>query len=189
MAGARSRARSSTCSSSRALKGVPSWRRRCSVRFGTAMTDPFCKVPAQRPSRETASRNRPRGRPFKPCASRRGSMARPAGSDAVAIEFDMPPLATNHEGRMRGVGVELEFAGLTAAAAAEALRAAFGGRLVEEDPHAYAIEGSELGDLAVRLDLRYVHAGRSDDSLLGRVEAKLTEWLGPAPHLVVPREL
>ena len=116
-------------------------------------------------------------------------MARPAGSDAIAIEFDMPPLVTNHAGRMRGVGVELEFAGLTAAAAAAALRAAFGGRLVEEDPHAYAVEGSELGDLAVRLDLRYAHPDRADDGLLGRVEAKLTEWLGTAASLIVPCEL
>ena len=114
---------------------------------------------------------------------------RRAGSDAVAIDFELPPLVTNHEGRMRGVGVELEFAGLTAAEAAAALREAFGGRLVEEDPHAYVIAGSELGDLAVRLDLRYAHPDRADDGLLGRVEAKLTAWLGTAASLIVPCEL
>src|SRR5919199_4883437 len=191
MAGARSLARCATCSSSRSLSGVPSARRRSSVMFDMAVASPSHAnfLPNVRAAKPPPGTGRAAVRSPRAPAGEEGMAPRRAGSDAVAIDFEIPPLVTNHEGRMRGVGVELEFAGLAAADAAQALTAAFGGRLIEENPHAYAIEGSELGDLAVRLDLRYVHASRDDDSLLGRLEAKLTEWFGTAASLIVPCEL
>jgi hypothetical protein len=51
------------------------------------------------------------------------------------------------------------------------------------------VAGSELGDLSVTLDLRYAHPDPNDQSLLGRLEAKLSEWFGAAASLLVPCEL
>ncbi|MDQ4059592.1 MAG: amidoligase family protein [Pseudomonadota bacterium] len=113
-----------------------------------------------------------------------------AGPRAIEIEFERPPLLTNQEGRPRGVGVEIEFSGLTAEAAARTLAEALGGHVVHKDPHRFLVEASEIGDLEVELDSRYAHPEKMDQSsLLGRVEAKLSEWFGAAASLVVPCEL
>src|SRR4051812_14728407 len=84
-------------------------------------------------------------------------MAEPASSTLGLIGFDRPPIMTNAEGRTRTVGVEIEFAGLTAEAAAKALSSSFGGGVNQKDPHAFMVKNSKLGDIAVELELRYVH--------------------------------
>jgi hypothetical protein len=104
------------------------------------------------------------------------------------MQFDHPPLVVNGEGRMRTVGVEVEFAGLSAAAAAKALADELGGAVTEKDPHAYAVDGSAIGDFCVELDSRYAHPD-SAKALLGEVGATLAPWFGAAASLVLPCEL
>ncbi|HEX2528875.1 MAG TPA: amidoligase family protein [Geminicoccus sp.] len=92
-------------------------------------------------------------------------------------------------GPARQVGVEVEFTGLRASAAARALQAGLGGHLVQEDPHAFSVHGSRLGDLSVQLDVRYVHPQAHNASLplrMGRWSAAL---LGHVLAGFVPREL
>src|SRR3712207_2342461 len=104
-------------------------------------------------------------------------MAQPALSPSIVIEFDRPPRTHNAEGRLRTVGVEIEFAGLTAEAAAKALASSLGGGVNQKDPHAFMVKNSTLGDIAVELDLRAVHPGRKKTPFLN-LGAKLASWLG-----------
>ncbi|WP_245524341.1 amidoligase family protein [Methylobacterium nonmethylotrophicum] len=75
-------------------------------------------------------------------------------------EFRLPPRPLQADGRPRRVGVEIEFIGPSARLAATALAAGLGGRLAEEDPHAFRLEGTALGDIRVELDLRAAHPQR-----------------------------
>ncbi|PIK69170.1 hypothetical protein CS379_31210 [Methylobacterium frigidaeris] len=72
----------------------------------------------------------------------------------------MPPRTLRTDGTPRRVGVEIEFMGPSARIAAAALAAGLGGRLAEEDPHAFQLEGTALGDIRVELDLRAAHPQR-----------------------------
>ena len=64
------------------------------------------------------------------------------------------------DGRPRLVGVEIEFTRLSEHKAAGCLRALLGGTVEEEDPHAFQLRGSRLGDIGIELDMRHVHPGR-----------------------------
>ena len=89
----------------------------------------------------------------------------------------------------RLVGVEVEFMGPTARRAAQALAAGVGGDVVAEDAHAFAVRGSDLGDLAVELDLRYAHPQRHGMTLPVRIGPKAAAGLGWLVSGAVPREL
>ncbi|MGF1473938.1 MAG: amidoligase family protein [Geminicoccaceae bacterium] len=69
----------------------------------------------------------------------------------------MPPQADNHLGAPRKVGVELEFAGVSVTGAASVVQELWGGQQKAVDPFQIHIEGTELGDVEVELDLRYAH--------------------------------
>lgn len=107
-------------------------------------------------------------------------------------DFHRPPLFANEEGRMRTVGVEVEFLGPTAAEAAQALARALGGAVVERDPHAFEVRGSRLGDISVELDNRFVHPDRVESTLprvLGSLGPRLAALLGTATKFLVPCEM
>jgi hypothetical protein len=103
-------------------------------------------------------------------------------------DFDRPPLTETADGRARGIGVEIEYAGLTSEQSARALAEAFGGTVVQEDPHAFSLRGSDLGDVAIELDSRYLHPEKHP-SLFGGVGAQVASWLGQATTYVIPCEL
>jgi Putative amidoligase enzyme len=115
-------------------------------------------------------------------------MAQPASLSQPLIGFDLPPRTHNAQGRMRTVGVEIEFAGLTAEAAAKALALSLGGGVNQKDPHAFTVKNSRLGDIAIELDMRAVHPGRQKPPLFN-IGARLAAWLGSAIRHVVPCEL
>lgn len=113
-------------------------------------------------------------------------MERPASLAPSPDDFRRPPIEDNSQGQTRSVGVELEFAGLTADASARALAAALGGTVMERDPHSFVIQDTELGDISIELDSRYLHPDKN--ALLG-VGPKLASWIASAARLVVPCEL
>jgi hypothetical protein len=88
----------------------------------------------------------------------------------------------------RHVGVELEFMGLSARQAASALAAALGGHVEKEDPHAFRIRATSLGDLRVETDLRAVHPRRHPE-LAFRLDDRSADWLGSLVAPFVPREV
>ncbi|WP_244936519.1 amidoligase family protein [Methylobacterium currus] len=81
-------------------------------------------------------------------------------TESSMAEFRLPPRPLRADGTPRRVGVEIEFMGPSAKVAAAALAAGLGGRLAEEDPHAFRLEGTALGDVRVELDLRAAHPQR-----------------------------
>lgn len=99
------------------------------------------------------------------------------------------PLPAPQPETPRLIGVELEFMGPSARHAAQALAAGIGGEVVAEDAHAFAVRGSELGDLAVELDLRYAHPQRHGKTLPVRIGPKAAAGLGWLVSGAVPREL
>jgi hypothetical protein len=98
-------------------------------------------------------------------------------------------MARRADGRLRTVGVEIEFAGLSPEQAAKALAGRVGGRLRRIDPHAFQIRGSKVGNLSVELDSRYVHPGKMEEGFLSTVMPKLASLFGSATSYVIPCEL
>src|SRR5689334_5752146 len=93
-----------------------------------------------------------------------------------ALSDDTAP-ATRHARRERRTGVEVEFLGPSARAAAAAIAAGLGGTLEKEDPHAFRVSGSRLGELRVETDLRAVHPRRHPE-LAFRLDDRSADWLG-----------
>lgn len=123
-------------------------------------------------------------------------MTESSKAESSKAEFRVPPRPLRADGTPRRVGVEIEFMGPSAKAAAAALAAGLGGHLAEEDPHAFRLEGTALGDIRVELDLRAAHpqrrmpAQRDGQESVPRLPVRaagrsLAALLGP----VVPREL
>jgi hypothetical protein len=104
------------------------------------------------------------------------------------VDFAMPPCLRNAGGRVRTVGVEMEFSGPTAEDTARALMRQLGGLLREDDPHAYQVVGSALGDFSVQLDSRILHPQRKE-GVLGGVVPRIAAWFGSAASYLVPCEL
>lgn len=107
----------------------------------------------------------------------------------VSLIFQQPPVGRNAQGLVRRVGVEVEFQGISARAAAQALAVELGGTCWQEDPHAFHILDTSIGHLAVELDIRYVHPQRSATTPRVRLGATGAAWLGSVLGGIVPREL
>ncbi len=107
---------------------------------------------------------------------------------AIAADAPSPPILISADGSLRRVGVEVEFLGLTARAAAQALAADLGGTCEAEDPHAFKVSGTRLGDLLIETDLRHVHPDRHPELGL-RLNRRMAAWLGTIASPIVPREL
>jgi hypothetical protein len=108
----------------------------------------------------------------------------------AAIDADTlsPPILLAADGSLRRVGVEIEFLGPSAQVAAEALAHDLGGTCKAEDPHAFKVSGTHLGDLLVETDLRHVHPDRHPELGL-RLGRSVAAWLGTVASPFVPREL
>ena len=89
------------------------------------------------------------------------------------------------DGTFRKIGVEIEFIGLDAIAAAEVARRVLGGVLVSESPHRHKLHESSVGDIVIELDIWIAH-GAAEDSPL---EAKARELVGSAAGMVTPVEI
>jgi hypothetical protein len=108
------------------------------------------------------------------------------GTHTPALES--PSLTQAAQSDTRKVGVETEFVSISARRAAEALAAELGGSVVEEDPHAFLVRSTRLGDMAVEVDLRHTHPQRSTATRL-RLGRRSAAWLGSVLRHIVPSEL
>ena len=84
-------------------------------------------------------------------------------------ELRKPPRLNNLGGVERRVGIELEFAALSARDGASLVQSLFGGLIDEEDPHRFHITNTELGRFTSELDTQYAHRalGEGDEVPLG----------------------
>src|SRR5690349_19481340 len=107
---------------------------------------------------------------------------------AAATEIWSAPVQTVAGDLVRRVGIEIEFMGPSARVAAASMARAFGGSIDVEDPHAFRIHGTRLGDMRIETDLRYVHPQRHPNLGL-RLGRRTAAWLGAVVSPFVPREL
>lgn len=114
----------------------------------------------------------------------------------MTMEFHDPPRASNHDGEPRRVGVELEFAAVSAKDAAGIVEAAFGGSIEQIDQHRYRIADTELGDFEAELDWRVLHgesgearSAEAAGSLKTDFQEALRGLLGDVAATIVPCEI
>jgi hypothetical protein len=104
-------------------------------------------------------------------------------------DFDLPPILATEDGRPRAVGIEVEFAGLSAEQAAAVIQEAMGGTIEQDDPHAFHVRGTALGDIEVEIDSRLLHPTKTRHNLIAEVGSRVATWLGAATSHVIPCEL
>jgi len=114
----------------------------------------------------------------------------------VTIKLARPPRETNHKGEPRRVGVELEFAAVTAQDAAALVQSAFGGTVAAIDPHRFTISHTELGEFRSELDSQFLHradAGSTTPSglqmLLANFQDTFRGVLGDIGSAIIPCEI
>lgn len=73
------------------------------------------------------------------------------------MDVRSPPIPRNAEGTMRRVGVEIEFAGITPANAAQLVHELFGGQVVTLSPHRLRVDETRWGAFGIELDARVAH--------------------------------
>jgi hypothetical protein len=110
-----------------------------------------------------------------------------------------PAHATTADGTPRRIGVEVEFAGLDCAPAAEIVAEITGGKLQTVDRYRYLIEETGQGTYVVELDTQYVHpeeGGQAEERIqleserLGRaIEEGLRTAIGEVTRMYLPVEL
>ncbi len=113
-------------------------------------------------------------------------MARSATPPTAAPK--LPPRATTRDGRMRHVGIEIEFGDLALEQAAHIVVALFGGEAREEGPNSWVVEGTRFGRFGVKLDAIYLHA-KAEDERWKEIEGELLARLGELASHFVPAEI
>ncbi|MEQ9330577.1 amidoligase family protein [Thalassobaculum sp.] len=88
-------------------------------------------------------------------------------------------------GGRRPVGVEVEFGGLDAERAADAVRRRFGGTIRRSGAHRLYVDDTELGRFKVELDWDWVHAADDDTGFMNKAK----QLLGDIGREVVPTEV
>lgn len=109
-------------------------------------------------------------------------------------DFFTPPSKAGENGEIRRVGVELEFAAVSAKASAEVVKSLFGGEIREKDPHRFEVVDTPFGKFTCELDSQYVHdvpgAEKEDPSgLKARLRRGFQEIFGDVSSLLVPCEV
>ncbi len=93
----------------------------------------------------------------------------PALTETAPPNWLAPPRPCTAQGRERRLGVELEFAGLSAGEAAQIVARELGGVLRPVSDQQVRVEESEIGTVVVELDLKYAHSGDPEDPLRKRL--------------------
>lgn len=111
----------------------------------------------------------------------------------------MPPRLLGPDQKPRRVGVELEFAAVSAKDGAQLVQSLFGGHIVEEDPHRFFVHDTRFGTFICELDSQYVHATADDEQwetvtegardFLLKFRSDFRRILGDISSYVVPCEV
>jgi len=112
-------------------------------------------------------------------------------------EFVMPPITHDAEGRERGVGYEIEYAGVDLDTSAAILRDIAGGELERGNPFHYELRDTEFGDFVIEIDASILHeqayekyltqVGIDIDSL--DLRAPVENLLRSVATIMVPHEI
>lgn len=101
-----------------------------------------------------------------------------------------PPRPFTAAGRMRRVGVEIEYANLDEPASAVLVQTNFGGRVWREDAHRLVVDDTVWGRFVVELDTQYVHPREGKDKAAYELWAETArDLIGDAVAGIVPFEI
>jgi hypothetical protein len=119
-----------------------------------------------------------------------------SGDEMRQRALRMPPRRKNPDGSERRVGVELEFASISARACAEIVRQCYGGSIEEEDPHRLFVRETTLGSFTCELDTQYAHRPYGEDKeaagdadAFSAFRAEMRRIYGDISSLIVPCEI
>lgn len=104
----------------------------------------------------------------------------------------LPPTTTNHEGRPRRIGVEIEFAGLTPPVILDTITGELGGAVHRDTRFEYRITGGAAGELILELDAAYLKElarAAQEDGSRSEIERLTDDALAGAAQVVVPWEI
>lgn len=115
----------------------------------------------------------------------------------MSQQFSDPPRPHTQDGRLRRVGVEIEYAKLDVRQSAALVQELYGGEQKPEGLHRITVSGSDHGDFLVELDLRLLHRelrgeNPEDDEFrrfLNDLDRDLTKAAGDVAGLLVPCEI
>jgi len=111
-------------------------------------------------------------------------------TDIEMATWTEPPEPCNDEGKLRRVGIELEFAGLGAGETARIVHDLYGGGIHEISDHKVEVRNTELGDFLIELDLRYLHQGDPANPIrkaVGDIAAAVVPMEVACPPLALDR--
>lgn len=118
-----------------------------------------------------------------------------------APTFKPPPRETTVEGTRRHIGVELEFAAVSAHTGAKLVQQLFGGKIEKKDPHRFHVVDTCFGRFTCELDTQYAHRSYADDEaheaededalsiLLSGFQRELQSLFGDISSLIMPYEV
>lgn len=134
-------------------------------------------------------------------------MAEPAiatnrlGTIRTSDAFAKPPRLQTADGRIRKVGVEVEFAGLSVEEATDLVRGLYGGTPPEKSRFTMELEGTALGDFRIEIDsmplkrqgykafLEKIHAGETVTEVVEDVMEKVIRTWVPTEIVTAPIEI
>ncbi|MGF1501008.1 MAG: amidoligase family protein [Paracoccaceae bacterium] len=109
----------------------------------------------------------------------------PRPAETLRARWPQPPRPNRSDGAPRRVGVEIEFAGLSAGVAAQIVARLFGGTPEITSRHIAEVDTPGYGRFQIGLDTRHAKHTASDD----KISAQARDWFGDAASLVVPVEI
>ena len=116
-------------------------------------------------------------------------------SDLLATPLQ-PPRKLNFEGKRRRVGIEIEFAAMSARSAAATIADRFGGQVRELSKHRFKVDTPVLGTFEAELDSRFAHpdayptlAANLEGEWIAEVRKLVSEFFGDVGSLVIPCEI
>jgi hypothetical protein len=109
-------------------------------------------------------------------------------------DIRQPPRLLDRNGAERRVGVEIEFAAVSARQGARIVADLFGGVVREEDAHRFHIENTEFGTFRSELDSQYAHRayrdhGEYQGSFLDDFQMGIRRIYGDVSSAIVPCEI
>lgn len=112
------------------------------------------------------------------------------------IQLRLPPRLFNDQGKIRSVGVELEFAAISVRESAEKVQSLFGGSIHEADRHRFHVKETPFGDFTCELDTWLAHRESGHSPPSGPLSAAWEDFqtqlhgvLGDISAYVLPCEI
>lgn len=103
---------------------------------------------------------------------------------AEAAAWTAPPHPFKSAGKPRRIGVEIEFGGVDADQAADAVREIFGGRIARRSDWRVDVEGGPCGDFRCELDVKFAHR-----ETRGETPRRLRDAAAAVGATVLPMEI